>query len=750
MSSSVIRRLILVVHGVGQQTPGETVNLVAACLKTPPKTEVWTAALTMVEEPPKEQQERLDQLSRTNGGRTNTIPDVFPCHIFHRTTQSSDEVYAEVYWADVAKTSHKLLGILLQLFQVILGLAHLVRESAQQCYRSDWLSRNLALAGVWIMHGPIAAINSIILILAFAGMALEVGGYTHIVDEPGRRFRWVILLGAVLGFFSVYLYSKTGRYLMRHLFLWMLITSCLSVALAIVWHKQDVSGEAPVFFTYSEVVEVTEVGYDGITGVTYSEREFDYTSEDLAVWIEDWVCDWAGSVKVDCWQGISGVYSIAGGLIALQWAIWLVLLWGAVLLLLCHVIKLVQSHLRYGVLPPPSIAPAALSGMMMTWLFALSCIWAVSIFLYPDFGGHRALFVSAFHTVYVNWIVLGVAGSLAAWLVLVRLPSFTHARVSFTYFDREGRVRRHPPRMILARSISATMMAGSALLFVAMVLFTLVSVEGSIFDTERLNKIDQWTRYYLDELFMSVVILGGILYVMRDELAVGLGIANDIINYMRSDDAKGRSRQSYTLRNRIDQRFVKVARELLERHRPDELIIVAHSQGTVISLDALRTNCDELIGKQQPLEHLLRRVPKKTLITLGSPFSHLYQEYFPDCFQTPTQGDLSGGKWRWINIFRKDDFIGTHILPPGGWDAYHGARTCEQIRGKHIHHYGDEGFLEQHEVGLGGHTFYWVEPEVQKILQEAIAPEDVEAIPAYPEMPGDVVPPSAAAAPAAE
>ncbi|MEM1276819.1 MAG: hypothetical protein AAGH74_09840 [Pseudomonadota bacterium] len=744
MEQSLLRRLILVVHGVGEQTPGETVGLVAACVKTPPDTEVWTAALTMVEEPTKEEQQRLEKLRQIGSPKAYQIPEVFPCHIFHRSTPKADEIYAEVYWADVAKTSHKLVGILLQLFQVILGLGHLVRESALQCYASDWLSRNLAIAGVWLMHGPIAAINSVVLILAFAGMALEIGGYTHIVDDPGTRFRWVIVLGAFLGFFAAYLYKGTNRYLMRHLFLWMMIGACLTVALAIVWHKQDVTGEAPVFFTYSEPVEVTEVDAYGLTEISMVEREFDYTSDDLAVWVEDWICDWAGSIKVDCWHGISGVYSIAGTLIALQWGLWLLLLWGAVLLLACHTVRSVQTRLSQGSWPVPCLAPAALSGMMMTWLFAFSCIWAVSIFLYPDFGGHRALFVSAFHTVYVNWIILGVAGVLAAWLVLVRLPKFTHARVSFNYFRPNGTVHRHPPRMILAKSIAATMMAGSGLLFLAMVMFTLVSVEGSIFNTEALHQVDQWTRFYLDELFISVVILGGILYVMRDELAVGLGIANDIINYMRSDDHFGKRRDSYAVRNRIDLRFVKVARELLERHKPDELVIVAHSQGTVISLDALRTNSSEVVGYDEPLKALLEKVGKKTLITLGSPYTHLYQEYFPDGFETPGQGDLSGGKWRWINIFRKDDFIGTHILPPGGWERHHGIRECPQT-GRSIHRYGEDGFLEQHEVGLGGHTFYWVEPQVQKVLQEAIAPEDMEVKPAFPALPGEVAMPDTAA-----
>ena len=743
MSTSTTKRLILVVHGVGEQTPGETVGLVAACLKTPPESEVWTAGLTMVEEPTKPQQDRLDSLGVIEREKARAISEVFPCHIFHRTTPNANEVYAEVFWADVAKTSHKFVGILLQLFQVILGLGHLVRESATQCYERDWLSRNLALAGVWIMHGPIAAINSVILILAFAGMALEIGGYSYVVDEEDLRFRWVILFGAALGFFAAYLYRSTDRYLMRHLFLWMMIASCLTVALSIIWHKEDVTGQAPVFFTYSAPIEITEIDYGGETYAAIEMREVAYTADDLAIWVEDWVCDWAGSDKVECWQGVIGVYAIAGALIALQWGLWLVLLWGAVLLLFCHSTRWVQSYMRRGKPPVPSLAPVALSGMMMTWLFALSCIWAVSIFFYPDFGGDRAVFVSAFHTVYVNWLILGVAGALAAWLVLVRLPSFTHARISMTYFGPDGKVNRHPPRMILANPIAMTMMAGSGLLFVAMVLFTLVQVEGSVFDTEALHSVDQWTRRYLDELFISVVLLGGILYVMRDELAVGLGIANDIINYMRMDDPSDPPLLRYGVRNQIDQRFVVVARELLQRHRPDELVIVAHSQGTVIALDALRTNCEELIGRDEPLKELLEAVGKKTLITLGSPFTHLYQEYFPRCFATPRQGELSGGKWRWINIFRKDDFIGTHILPPGGWGDHHGGRDCVQTHGKVIHGYGEDGFLEQHEVGLGGHTFYWVEPEVQKVLQEAIAPEDmVRKIP-FPPLPGEIPMPAA-------
>ncbi|MEM8790920.1 MAG: hypothetical protein AAGE80_04835 [Pseudomonadota bacterium] len=683
MQSSLIRRLILVVHGVGRQIPGETVGMVAACLKTAPGTQVSSAQLMMLEDEPP---------------RPNERPPMFPAHVIHRKTPTADELFAEVYWADVAKTSHKFLGILLQLFQVILGLGHLVRESADQTYSRGSLPHFLANAGVWILHGPIAALNAVVLLLCFASMAMEIGGYTYIVDGEATRHRWTIAFGVALVALSITLFFRTRRYLMRHFFLWVLIGALVTIALSIIHQRDETTGGGLTIWTFDLPQEqVPIIGRE--ESVPASQPvEFDVTSQHVGFWIEQRICGWARKTDPEtCVKELGGVYSVAAALVVLQWLFWLALLWCTCLLLLCHLIRWSRFRDHEKLKPVPGLAPVALSGMMITWLFALSCIWAVTIFLYPDFGGHKALFVSAFHPVYVNWLILLLAGAFAVWLTGVQLPRYARRAQERPYFHETG--LHLPPRMILANPIALTMMIGPFLLFAVMVVLTLLSVDGSSVDSETVREIDALSRYYLDELFISVVFLGGLLYLMRDELAVGLGIANDIINYMRIEEWEpDPAKRRYPLRERIEQRFVTVAREMIARHNPTEVIVVAHSQGTVIALDALRTDDQKRVGAKGELRALCGQDQQWRLVTLGSPFTHLYGEYFPRDFKIPRPEDVCFSEW--TNIFRIDDFIGTHIC--------HRARWPTEV-----------------PIGPGGHTWYWVEDTVKDILQKQIAPEAV-------------------------
>lgn len=84
------------------------------------------------------------------------------------------------------------------------------------------------------------------------------------------------------------------------------------------------------------------------------------------------------------------------------------------------------------------------------------------------------------------------------------------------------------------------------------------------------------------------------------------------------------------------------------------------------------------------------------LVTMGSPFTHLYQHYFPDRYPPLFDGsDLNRRDWgthlpstvqRWLNIYRVDDFVGTHID-------------------------GSEGFPTNICIPAGGHTGYWRQRE---------------------------------------
>jgi hypothetical protein len=140
-----------------------------------------------------------------------------------------------------------------------------------------------------------------------------------------------------------------------------------------------------------------------------------------------------------------------------------------------------------------------------------------------------------------------------------------------------------------------------------------------------------------------------------------------------------------------------LATQLIKDERPDRLTIVAHSQGTVVAIDVLNSK-----GK-----HWLSLMPEGGTIylaTMGSPYTHVHHHYFPSAFPSVSampnlRPARNGGLLTdWINIFRIDDFVGTHIDPTGQWPR-------------------------EVAVPANGHTYYWIDENVFPKLKKFVTPE---------------------------
>jgi hypothetical protein len=161
-------------------------------------------------------------------------------------------------------------------------------------------------------------------------------------------------------------------------------------------------------------------------------------------------------------------------------------------------------------------------------------------------------------------------------------------------------------------------------------------------------------------------------------------IALDVINHFHRVDRR------FPIRERIAARFRRVLQLLLDEERPTHLLVVAHSQGTVIAVDVLQ---------EEQFRGQLKGARQVLLATFGSPLTHLYQHYFPRQYPPLDEGDrwvgLRNNVGAWRNVFRIDDYIGTHVGAPdpgGAWPV-------------------------NHPVGPGGHTNYWT-PEVFDLLAD--------------------------------
>lgn len=144
----------------------------------------------------------------------------------------------------------------------------------------------------------------------------------------------------------------------------------------------------------------------------------------------------------------------------------------------------------------------------------------------------------------------------------------------------------------------------------------------------------------------------------------------------------------YPRRYRIAARLDRIMSSCFAPEGLDRLVIVAHSQGTVIAFDYLRAS-----GHSE----LLSKAREVRVVTLGSPLSHLYAEYFEEYRRPLAREELCGNVTGWVNMWRIDDPIGNKV---------------EVVT---------DGFIKNVVLPRGGHVNYWKEPEVQQAIAAAIA-----------------------------
>ena len=134
------------------------------------------------------------------------------------------------------------------------------------------------------------------------------------------------------------------------------------------------------------------------------------------------------------------------------------------------------------------------------------------------------------------------------------------------------------------------------------------------------------------------------------------------------------------------------------------LTIISHSQGTMIGIEVLN---------DPELSWLNTTFSSVRLVTMGSPMRHLYQHYFLHLYPP-----LSHSYWkalrtrlnRWINIYRVDDFVGTRIDFPDNplsttANTSPSPPTCN---------------FSNHMVGAHGHLHYWTDRKVLDIMQREL------------------------------
>lgn len=350
----------------------------------------------------------------------------------------------------------------------------------------------------------------------------------------------------------------------------------------------------------------------------------------------------------------------------------------------------------------PSLAVACAGPCLNVgiWALALSNLWILGFQnivpgLDIDTRGEDGLVVRLFPLLSLLWVAV-----VALALVLGLVFFFRQQNA-----ERQHQVPGEKLRLIFSSWGVMLMLIVICAWFVATVYAWLpVSEDGPVTPNTTLRDLT------LKYIWLVVIVIGALVGLASGRISRALDLLLDIITYFRRDrlgasirpfvecepkDAHTRtSSTAYLKREQIADRFRCLVNYAVRKQGVSELTIMAHSQGTIAAIEQLKT-IDNWLG---------RPIPPIQLITIGSPYSHIYQHYFPDQFDAPGLRHVK----KWINIYTVDDYVGTRIDDSAAEGAGPENIEREQVAKA----------IQADGVGPIGHNGYWTDDVVMQIIRD--------------------------------
>lgn len=691
------KQVIIVVHGVGVKQAGVSSDLLAAALQDDDGKNEKTRL------PPHSSDDFVLLKSETynSSGKASTFPARvrrYRSYEKDKGTVKEERVIADFFWGDVTAFGSGIVDVVLAYFKVAMGLSHAIRENAKDVYPGNncedrWIGR-FARGAALTIHGPIIALNIVMLLgLLFAAVLQVVpfavwGAEAFVLDKPAAVILLRVQIAAVglaaiaAGYFV--LRQGRGAFLYRHLFTWIALCGVAFLLLG-----------SPELFGFRNAVAPIETLLVKLeTGMRLDDFKLTYP----------------------------GLLGIGWRMLALMSVAWLVVF---VQVLLVWVLGFIRRNKPQA----PNLIVPALGLMSLLWFLLIAALWAAVLKL-PSYNlGLKTEAVAAGLVAIGAAVIVLVWLAVAAFLVLRRKSELTRgefAEPSF-YMDNSGASADEYANRYRLLVASRMLTALSIFLPLVFATFALVAFSSDVGWVGKMKAVlEDWT---IAIIFVILAVGSLLVYSLRAEFAAGLGILADVLAYLNNGSwMSGRagdpyksnepprqtwleglffenkvnlpfkeSPRGYWLRRRIHDRLDVLIRTLIRDEKPDRLDIVSHSQGTMIAIDLI-----DIRGKDW-----LKGLPADSggigLVTMGSPYTHLYGHYFPSSFPSvanrphlkkanpvdPTKGGLLRD---WLNIFRIDDFVGTHI-GKGDWPR-------------------------EFPVVPNGHTNYWVDRGVVAKLRE--------------------------------
>ncbi|XDA98277.1 hypothetical protein AB1M95_19660 [Sulfitobacter sp. LCG007] len=618
--------LIIAVHGIGEQKAGETIDAItgAAIAEIPPH-----------ERHPVAIERDVIDLVENGFNADERQADLFPVHL-RRVRKAvpgdtDDALFLEVFWADKSTAPKGPLRTAFDLLRVVLGLGYLAMENVES-------NRGLPAVGIvhvftWVFYGLIAPVNAALLIgVVILLMDLFPG---DVVGDYISVPTFYLFHGAVTLWVGVYYWITARTYLVRIFGRGMtgFGVAILLVAASVPFGLTTPDGFCPARPTIGDGRFLPDL--DCYTAGLIHGLNFSWTIA-VALAVLNYPASWLSRPRETPADGIGGHRVIYPAICAAMIIFWIV-------------------------------------SSSTLWLLARTIIvWAEGVTGAPEQGGlFFNLFEynlgSAMKTLSINaaCLLLVIAGAVILLIARRSVRQTLYARP-----DIVGRVMLNPGlRVLLGLSL--------AIIFMVQLALVTLAVDPMAFTAEVRDwftgGLEEWNKVFT----LGLLALGILIYQLSDYLAGGLGVVRDIVTYAIQDRCRWRAKTAerqgnFRERNDINNRFRLVMKYGLETVTPKYVTVLSHSQGTVIATQMLQ---------DAEVKALLEQYgnPKVTLVTMGSPVTHIYRRYFKEFFQVSVTRMPAGT--RWFNIFRTDDFVGTQIdadtgvmanlpVPPGGHTGY--------------------------------------------------------------------------------
>lgn len=579
----------------------------------------------------------------------------------------------ELHWADITRLEPGRIAALLGLFRVIFESHHLVDAMIERG-RSVWNSavRAMLLIAGWMMRGPMAALtiatSAICILLLFGPVELNFGPQDARIKFLG--IQGLLLLAAVIALVFIIRHKDVSWY---DTVFWLVITTFGLIAL-------DLNS---LLFPVLDYVPALKFG--------------DVDKADCSL------IDNAGA----CY--INELYKV----IIWGWRIWGLMVFACIVILTFKMMAARSNTARADVAKiATSISTVILQFMLWTTIVVTA--------LYPMLNraetnstlkqAHGVIFEAVdagkipkdspvvkmvqVPNIDLEWIdrFRFIYGSTAMTIILFVLCAGVLLEIRRVKANRGRedlkRIAERMPKLLFNRTL-VTMLILSFLAVITMVIFQ-----------PRLDQVPSFVKFRENFLPFATFVALVLPFFIGQKITNVVHIARDLIDHQYSPRIETGTYFIPSLRNvrhirprraAIQGRLLALLEKFVAKERFDEVIFVAHSQGSVVAYDFIRAEAPDYpeLGGAKP-----------SLISCGSPLGPVYQKYFyeygpKDFMPAPMAGALS----RWINLYRVDDYIGGRV---------------EVAKGL---------VIDNRVLPPGGHMDYWSEPAVAAAIDALLRPD---------------------------